>query len=280
MRSLLFVPADSERKIAKALGSGADALILDLEDSVSAANKEAARRLAAEVLSSRAATHPALLVRVNPLPSGLTQRDVEAVMPGAPDGLMQPKCESCEDVLALSAMVSGGLPIIAIATETARSMFGLSGYAVAVPPLAGLTWGAEDLSSDLGAEANRDETGALTDPYRLARALCLFAARAAGIEPIDTVYVNFRDRKGFEEDCRAGVRDGFTGKMAIHPDQVEAINGIFTPSPEALGRARRIVGAFAAAPDLGVIAIEGEMVDRPHVVRAERLLARAGKYGL
>ncbi|MGE4244714.1 MAG: CoA ester lyase [Parvibaculaceae bacterium] len=278
MRSLLFVPADSERKIAKGLSSGADALILDLEDSVAPSAKEAARRLAAEVLRSRKEGHPALLVRVNPLSSGLTPADVEVIAPAGPDGLVQPKTESAEDVLSLSAMAAG-IPVIAIATETARAMFCLGTYDQAVPPLAGLAWGAEDLSNDLGAETNRDEEGSFTEPYRYARTLCLLAARAAGVEPIDTVYVNFRDRTGFEADCRAGMRDGFTGKLAIHPDQVEIINRIFTPAPEAVARATRIVEAFAAT-DVGVVGIEGEMVDRPHLLRAERLLERARKYGL
>lgn len=279
MRSLLFVPADSEKKIARALGSGADALILDLEDSVAAASKPRARAMAAEVLASRRSALPSLLVRVNPLSSGLARADVEAVMPAGPDGLMQPKAAGHEDVLALSTLAGGGVPIVAIATETAASLFGLSTYARAVPPLAGLAWGAEDLSSDLGAETNRDEGGAFTEPYRLARAMCLFAARAAGVEPIDTVYVNFRDAAGFEADCRAGMRDGFTGKMAIHPDQVEPINRIFSPAPEAVERARRIVEAFAGGGDVGVLSIDGEMVDRPHVLRAEKLLARAARYG-
>jgi citrate lyase subunit beta/citryl-CoA lyase len=278
MRSLLFVPADSERKIAKGLSSGADALILDLEDSVAPAAKAGARGLAAEVLKSRKEDHPALLVRINPLSSGLTEADVEAIVSAGPDGLVQPKTESAEDVLHLSAMAPG-IPVIAIATETARAMFCLNTYDRAVPPLAGLAWGAEDLSSDLGAQANRDEHGQFTEPYRQARTLCLFAARAAGVEPIDTVYVNFRDREDFEADCRAGMRDGFTGKLAIHPDQVEIINRIFTPSTEAIARATRIVEAFAADPGLGVVAIEGEMVDRPHLLRAERLLERARKYG-
>lgn len=278
MRSLLFVPADSERKIARGLSSGADALILDLEDSVAPAAKSTARAIAAEVLKSRAADHPALLVRVNPISSGLTQADVEAIVAAGPDGLVQPKTESAEDVLHLSAMAPG-IPIVAIATETARAMFCLGAYDRAVPPLAGLAWGAEDLSNDLGAQTSRDEHGQFTEPYRQARTLCLFAARAAGVEPIDTVYVSFRDREGFEADCRAGARDGFTGKLAIHPDQVEVINRVFTPSPEAVRRATRVVEAFAADDSVGVVAIEGEMVDRPHLLRAERLLGRARKYG-
>ena len=280
MRSLLFVPADSERKIARALNSGADVIILDLEDSVAAADKPAARRLAAEVLSAQWDRTQMLIVRVNALASGFLEADLEAVMPAGPDGFMQPKTQTAEDVKALAAMAgSGGLPIIAIATETARSLFGLESYLDAVPPLAGLTWGAEDLSSDLGAESSRDGGGALTDPYRLARTLCLLGARAAGIEPIDTVYVNYRDTAGLEAECRAAARDGFTGKMAIHPDQVEPINRIFTPAPEAIARARRIVDAFTAAGDPGVVGLDGEMLDRPHLVRAGQLLARAQRFG-
>ena len=279
MRSLLFVPADSERKIARGLGSGADIVILDLEDSVAAANKGAARQLAAEVLKGQRSESPMLIVRVNALDSGLLEADLEAVMPAGPDGFMQPKTRTAEDVRTLAAMAGGGLPIIAIATETARALFGLASYAEAVPPLAGLTWGAEDLSSDLGAEASRDDAGLLTDPYRLARTLCLAGARAAGVEPIDTVYVNYRDHEGLEAECRAAARDGFTGKMAIHPDQVAPINRAFTPAPEAVARAQRIVEAFQAAGDAGVVGLDGEMLDRPHLVRAEQLLARAGRFG-
>ncbi|HUE47348.1 MAG TPA: CoA ester lyase [Aestuariivirgaceae bacterium] len=278
MRSLLFVPADSERKIARGLASGADVMILDLEDSVAAANKGAARQLAAETLEGRRGG-PMLIVRVNALESGLLEADLEAVMPAGPDGFMQPKTRNAEDVKTLAAMAGSGLPIIAIATETAQALFGLASYADAVPPLAGLTWGAEDLSSDLGAEASRDEAGALTDPYRLARTLCLAGARAAGVEPIDTVYVNYRDHEGLEAECRAAARDGFTGKMAIHPDQVAPINRAFTPAPEAVSRARRIVEAFQAAGDAGVVGLDGEMLDRPHLVRAEQLLARAARFG-
>lgn len=280
MRSLLFVPADSERKIARALASGADVVILDLEDSVAAANKPAARRLAAEVLGGRSAGGPMLIVRVNALSSDHMAADLEAVMPAGPDGFMQPKTLSAEDVMALDAMAGKGkLPIIAIATETARALFCLQTYGDAVPPLIGLTWGAEDLSSDLGAQSSRDDQGRLTDPYRLARTLCLIGARAAGIEPIDTVYVNYRDRDGLEAECRAAARDGLTGKLAIHPDQVEPINRLFTPAPDAVARARRIVEAFKAAGDAGVVGIEGEMLDRPHLLRAELLLARAQRYG-
>jgi citrate lyase subunit beta / citryl-CoA lyase len=305
MRSLLFVPADSERKIARGLASGADVVILDLEDSVAAANKPAARRLTAEVLTRQRAKWPMLIVRVNALGSGLIEADLEAVMPASPDGLMQPKTRGAEDVKALAAMAGGsgaggsgaggsgaggsgaggggaggaGLAILAIATETAGALFGIETYADAVPPLVGLTWGAEDLSNDLGAQASRDEEGRLSDPYRFARTLCLIGARAANVEPIDTVYVNYRDGEGLQAECRAAARDGFTGKMAIHPDQVEPINRLFTPAPEAVDRARRIIEAFKAAGDAGVVGFHGEMLDRPHLARAEQLLARATRYG-
>ena len=265
MRSLLFVPADSERKIARGLASGADVVILDLEDSVAAASKPAARRLAAEVLGSERGSSPMLIVRVNALESGLVEADLEAVMSAGPDGFMQPKTRHAEDVKALAAMAgSGGLPIVAIATETAGALFGLQTYVDAVPPLVGLTWGAEDLSNDLGAEASRDDAGRLTDPYRLARTLCLIGARAAGIEPIDTIYANYRDTPGLEAECRAAARDGFTGKMAIHPDQVAPINRAFTPAPDAVARARRIVEAFQAAGDAGVVGLDRGVEPRHH----------------
>jgi citrate lyase subunit beta / citryl-CoA lyase len=288
MRSLLFVPADSERKIARGLASGADVVILDLEDSVAAANKPAARRLTADVLARQRAKWPMLIVRVNALGSGLIEADLEAIMPAAPDAIMQPKTRGAEDVKALAAMAGGSgasgagsavLAIIAIATETAGALFGIETYADAVPPLAGLTWGAEDLSNDLGAQASRDEEGRLSDPYRFARTLCLIGARAANVEPIDTVYVNYRDGEGLEAECRAAARDGFSGKLAIHPDQVEPINRLFTPAPEAVDRARRIIEAFKAAGDAGVVGLDGEMLDRPHLARAEQLLARATRYG-
>jgi len=275
MRSLLFVPADSERKLQKGLASDADALILDLEDSVSLPNKPAARKLASEVLKSKTVDGPKLIVRVNALSSGLTADDVEAIAPYGPDAIMQPKTEGPSDIRTLVNMLPAPRPIYAIATETAKAMFSLSGYGEVAPPLAGVAWGAEDLSSELGAVASRDDRGDLTAPYQLARTLCLLAARAADVEPIDTVFVNFRDTAGLEAECMAAVRDGFTCKMAIHPDQVELINRHFTPSAEMIADAQKVVDAFGKSEDRGVVAIDGTMFDIPHLKRAERLLARA-----
>ena len=274
MRSLLFVPADSEKKIPKALASEADAVILDLEDSVALADKPKARGLAREILKQPRG--PAkLFVRVNALSSGLTADDLAAVAAARPDGLLLPKSESGADVKRLIAMAK--LPVIAIATETAAAMFNLGTYGDCGPHLLGLTWGMEDLAAALGAQSNRDTEGRPTAPYDLARTLCLIGARAAGVEPIDGVYANFRDLAGLEAQCRDAVRDGFTAKLCIHPDQASIVNRIFTPSPEAIARAERIVQAFAEAGDAGVIGLDGEMLDVPHLKAAKALLARAAK---
>lgn len=286
MRSLLFVPADSPRKQARALTSGADALILDLEDSVAISAKQAGRQGARDFLHEwrthrRAAR---IVVRVNALDSGLIEADLDAVMPYGPDVIMLPKSENGRDVQHLGAKLAvreaendlpdGTTQIIPIATETAGAMFGLGTYAGASRRTCGLTWGAEDLSAALGAETNRDARGAYTSPYRLARDMTLFAAAHTGVDALDTVFVNFRDGAGLRAECEAARRDGFAGKMAIHPDQIAIINEVFTPSPEAVAKARTIVEAFARQPDAGVIGIAGEMVDRPHLRKAERLLAR------
>ena len=284
-RSWLFVPADSPRKLEKALVSGADALLIDLEDSVAPDAKPRAREMARDFL--RSARHgPALYVRINALDSGLADADLDMVMPAAPAGVMLPKCCGGRDVQHLGAklavreaendLADGGTRMIALATETAASVFQLATYAGASRRLAALTWGAEDLSAELGAAATRLPDGAYTPPYALARSLTLFGAVAADIAPIDTVFPAYRDAAGFRRDCEAAARDGFTGKMAIHPDQVGVINAIFTPSPEAVARARAIVAAFEAAPAAGVIGVDGQMLDRPHLKRAQKLLARLG----
>jgi citrate lyase subunit beta/citryl-CoA lyase len=276
MRSLLFVPADDARKTGKALASGADAVILDLEDSVAPARKAAARETAAATLAAAArGAGPRLIVRVNGLLTGGTEDDLAAVMPHRPDALMLPKAEGGGDVLALARLAGAPVDVIAIATETARSLFGLASYGDAAPPLAALAWGIEDLSADIGAAGLRDEAGAFTDTARLARALCLVAATAAGVQAIDGVYTDFRDAPGLMAECAASARDGFTAKLAIHPGQVEAINRAFTPSPHLVDEARRVIAAFAAAGDPGVIALDGRMLDRPHLERARRLIARA-----
>lgn len=284
MRSLLFVPADSEKKLAKGLGSGADALIVDLEDSVALANKEAARRMAAEFIAA-AKDGPRLYVRVNDLSTGLTDDDLAAVMKAGPAGIMLPKSNSGEDVARLGVRLrvheaengieDGATRIIPIITETPGAMLNAASYAGASARLAGLTWGAEDLSAEIGAAATRDEEGRYTDLFRFARLSTILAACAAEVAAIDTVFPNFRDEAAFARDCREGVRDGFTGRMAIHPAQVAVINEAFTPSAEAVAEARAVVEAFAAAGNPGVVAIDGKMYDRPHLKRAERLLARA-----
>lgn len=289
MRSLLFVPGDNPKKLQKGLDSGADALILDLEDSVALDAKPQARQISLDFLTAtrQQATRPLLIVRINPLASGLSDADLDAIMPGAPDAIMLPKSEGGTDVSHLAARIAvreaeadlpdGATRIIPIATETAKGIFGLGSYAGATHRLAALTWGAEDLSADLGAEANRLTDGTYADPYRLARSLALFAATAAQVDAIDTVFTNFRDAEGFEAECIAGRRDGFTGKMAIHPAQVPVINRVFAPAPEELAKAERIIALFAANPGMGVIGLDGEMLDRPHLIRAQRLKARARK---
>ena len=292
MRSLLFVPADSAKKLDKGLTSGADALIVDLEDSVAADRKAEARKSAADFLKSAraAAKRPRLLVRINSIPTGLTDDDLDAVVATQPDAIMLPKAEGGATVTHLDAKLAvrearAGLPdgavqIVAIATETAAALFLAGTYKDSSPRLSGLTWGAEDLSAELGAEANRDRDGNFLDPYRLARSLCVAGASAAGVQAIDTVYVDFRNRDGLRRECEEARRDGFTAKMAIHPDQVEVINTVFTPTPEQLAHARRVVAAFATNPGTGVVGLDGLMYDRPHLLRAQTLLARARAAGL
>lgn len=283
---MLFVPADSEKKLAKGLVSGADCLFLDLEDSVALGVKSKAREMARDFLlaAKQTARGAQLYVRVNALESGLIDADLEAVMAGAPDGIVLPKCVNGAALQHLGAklavkeaehcLADGSTKIIAIITETAAAMFNMGSYGGASQRLAGLTWGAEDLAVCLGAETNRGEGGAYTAPYALARSLTLFAARAAEVVAIDTVYLNFRDFCGFRQECEAARRDGFDAKMAIHPDQVAVINEIFTPSPRTIARAQAIIAAFTAAPEAGVVSFEGEMLDQPHLAWARRLINR------
>ena len=287
MRSLLFVPADSDRKLEKSLSSGADAVILDLEDSISAAARPAARERARHFIdhTRQLANAPRLILRINALDTGETDRDLDAVMQAGPHAVMLPKCRNGADVQHLGAKLAvreaefdlpdGATGIIAIATETAGSLFGLGTYAGASHRLLGLAWGAEDLSAALGAETSRNPDSSLTGPYALARDLTLIGARAANVDPIDTVFVDFQNTAGLRDECEAARRDGYTCKLAIHPGQVETINACVTPSAQALETARAIVAAFAAAPGAGVVAIDGAMFDRPHLLRAQRILARA-----
>ena len=288
MRSFLFVPADGGKKLDKAMASGADAVIVDLEDSIAPERKSEARKLAAAFLRESVGlkARPRLVVRVNGIATGLIDDDLDAVAPAAPDIIMLPKAEGGAAVThadaklatreAIAGLPDGHVKILAIATETAQALFLAGTYRGASARLMGLTWGAEDLSAELGAEANRDANGNFLDPYRLARVLCLAGAANAEVAPIDTVYVDFRNDAGLRRECEEARRDGFTAKMAIHPAQVAVINDVFTPKPDAIARAQAIVAAFAAAPGAGAIGIGGVMYDRPHLARAKRLLAQAG----
>jgi len=291
MRSLLFVPADSAKKLDKAMASGADALIVDLEDSIAFDGKARARQSAAAFLRETIAeaARPYLVVRVNGLQTGLTDADLDAIVSARPDAVMLPKAQGGAAVVHADAKLAvreatAGLPdghvkIIALATETAAALFLAGTYAGASARLSALTWGAEDLSAEIGAEANRDAQGRFLDPYRFARCICLAAAAAAEVPALDTVYVDFRDEAGFRRECEEARRDGFAAKMAIHPAQVPIINAVFTPTPQAVAHAQAIVDAFAANPNAGVVGIGGVMFDRPHLARAKRLLARAAPKG-
>jgi citrate lyase subunit beta/citryl-CoA lyase len=286
MRSLLFVPGNSEKKLAKGFASVADVIIVDLEDSVAAQDKETARTIAADFIGqNRGNAKAAIYVRVNDLATGLTDADLAVVIKARPDGIMLPKSNGQRDIENLAArlrvaeaqsgVADGATRIVAIMTETAAGVLGAGTYSEPLSRLAGLTWGAEDLSAAIGAHSARDEAGNYTHLFQLARSMTLLAAASAGVEPIDTVFPNFRDAAGFERECREALRDGFTGKMAIHPDQVPIINEVFTPSEESLRQARAVVQTFAEAGNPGVVAIGGKMYDRPHLRLAERLLTRA-----
>ncbi|RNJ43208.1 CoA ester lyase [Mesorhizobium erdmanii] len=291
MRSLLFVPGDSERKLEKGFGAGADVVIVDLEDSVALQNKAAARDIAARFIGERRGqTSSAIYIRVNDLSTGLTDDDLGALVPVKPDGIMLPKSNSGQDVQQLSAKLrvreaenglpDGSIKILPIITETPAGVLAAATYAGASARLAGLTWGAEDLSAAIGARAARDEHGRYTDVFRHARLTTILAAGAAEVAAIDTVFPNFRDMAAFATECAEAERDGFTGKMAIHPDQVPVINAAFTPSAEAVQQSAAIVAAFEAAGNPGVVGIDGKMFDRPHLRLAERLLARAKAAGI
>jgi citrate lyase subunit beta/citryl-CoA lyase len=291
VRSLLFVPGDSEKKLEKALQAGADVLLLDLEDSVGADRKADARKITSEFISGNRERSPAaLFVRVNDFTTGLTDADLAAVMSSRPAGIMLPKAIGPKDVMQLSAKLrvheaesgieDGATRIIALIAETAAGVLAAPTFGEPHPRLAGVTWGAEDLSADVGARTARDENGRYTDVFRLARTLTILAASTAQAAAIDTVFVNFRDTEGLKAECEEAERDGFTAKMAIHPAQVPVINEAFTPSPEKVAHSRAVVEAFAAAGNPGVIGIDGHMYDRPHLRRAERILARAQAAGV
>jgi citrate lyase subunit beta/citryl-CoA lyase len=271
-RSWLFVPADSEGKVAKALDSAADAIIFDLEDSVAPARKAAARAILKD-LPARSGG-PQWWVRVNPLGSEFHKDDLDLIGVADIHGIVLPKAESGADVVQL-AHRTGNIPVHAIVTETPASLFGLLSYRDPKSPLAAMSWGAEDLSAAIGASSKYDGDGQLGFTYRLARSLCLAGAVAAGAQPVDGVFADFRNAEGLEAEARAAALEGFTGKLAIHPDQVAVINAAFTPSEAQVKHAAAIVAAFEAEPSAGVLAVDGRMVDRPHLVQARRVLQRA-----
>ncbi len=288
MRSMLFVPGDSERKLARGLGSGADVLLIDLEDSVALDNKAKARRISASFLQENHNNPeaPLLYVRINSFDSGLLEDDLAAIMPAGPHGIMLPKAEHGRDVTQLDARLlvyeaendidGGKTRIVAIVTETALGTLNAGTYGKRSKRLDAITWGAEDLSADIGALEKRHADGRYRDTFRHARTVTLLGAVAAGVAPIDTVYTDFRNMDGLRRECDEAAIDGFVGKMAIHPAQVAIINEVFTPSNEAVSRAKTIVETFAAAGNPGVVALNGEMLDRPHLIRAEALLERVG----
>jgi len=273
-RSWLFVPADSEKKIAKALDSDSDAIIFDLEDSVAPANKGAARDILKNL--PQRTERPQLWVRINPLGSEFHREDLHLIGLADLHGIVLPKAESGADVVQL-AHRTGNIPIHAIVTETPASLFGMLSYRDPKSPLVAMSWGAEDLSAALGASSKYDSDGSLSFTYRLARSLCLAGAVAAGAQPVDGIFADFKDEKGLRAEADAARREGFTGKLAIHPAQVPVINAAFTPSGEDVRHAEEIVAAFEAHPDAGVLSVGGRMVDRPHLVQARRVLERAAR---
>ena len=275
LRSLLFVPGDRPDRFSKAAASGADALILDLEDSVAPEAKPAAREAVGAWLEGRERGIP-VLVRVNPLDSGAIDEDLTAILSGKPDGIVLPKAEGAHMVRALIERVGGALPpVLPIATETPRAVFGLGSYGEVSEHLLGLTWGAEDLPAAIGALGSREADGTYTSPYQMVRALMLFGAHAAGVAAIETVFPRLDEDEALAAYVARGRRDGFTGMMALHPRQVPIINAGFMPTAEEVARAEAIVAAFAAAPGAGVLRLDGKMIDRPHLVQARRVLDTA-----
>ena len=289
LRSWLFVPGDSERKLQKGAASGADALILDLEDSVAPDRKPLAREMVVDYLRAHPVRRPKLYVRINPLDStGLA--DAAAVVRAAPDGLVIPKVNGPDELLrvghwldaleARDGLQPGSTLLLPVATETPAAVLRLHEYAtIPVPRLVGLTWGQEDLPAAIGAQGNLDATGAFALTYRMARSACLLAAHAAGAQAIDTLEQDFRNEAALIAACAAARREGFTGKIAIHPAQVGPINAGFRPTPEELAYARQVVALFDANPGIGTIGLEGRMLDMPHLKQAQRVLALDAAFG-
>ena len=288
VRSWLFVPGDSERKLEKGRGNEADALILDLEDAVSDDRQEIAREMTCDFLKANPdRSRQQLWVRINPLDSPLSLPDLAAVIPGRPDGIVLPKVERAQDVNRLADFLSvlevrdgieqGTTKILSVATETGASLLTFHTYLEnTTERLTAMTWGAEDLAASLGASDNRNPaTGEYDDPYLMAKSLCLAAARAIEVQPVGVVWVDFRDLDGLEKDCLRDRRSGFVGKIAIHPAQSEVINRAFTPSDDEVEHAKRVVQVFADNPGLGTVGLDGKMVDMPHLKQARNLLALA-----
>ena len=283
LKSLLFVPGDSEKKLAKAASTGADALLLDLEDAVSQDRLPIARGLVLDYLKSHDRSSQQVWVRINPLNTPLSLPDLVAVMPGKPDGIVLPKPLNASDVLQLDHFLSaleqregikaGLTRILPVATEVAGALFSLNTYAGCSARLAGLTWGAEDLATAVGASTNKKDNGEFDDTFVLARSLCLLAAAHAGVQAIDTLSVDFRHADSLQADVQRAKRQGFSGKLAIHPHQVAIINAGFTATPEELQHAQRIVDAFAQSGGAGAVQLDGKMVDKPHLTQALRLLS-------
>lgn len=278
IRSFLFVPADSERKLQKAGDVGADALILDLEDSVAADARPDARLLAREYLAGK----ENVWVRINPMDTDDAEADLDGVMPSAPAGIVLPKPRSAAAAIELSERLSilesqhgiaaGSTRILPLCTELPEALFTLHSYIGATSRLAGLTWGVEDLSAAVGAVANRDDNGNWLPTYEMARSLCLLAAKAAEVAAFDTVFTDFQNDEGLRRYAANARRDGFSGMLAIHPAQVDTINAAFVPTSEERQRAEKIVALFAANPGVGTIGMDGRMIDRPHLLQAQRLL--------
>ncbi|MBL6612706.1 MAG: CoA ester lyase [Reyranella sp.] len=287
----MFIPGDSDKKLSKAASLGADALILDLEDSVVEARKATARHMVCDYLKSSARSPSQLWVRINPLTTPHALRDLAGVIQGRPDGLFLPKAEHARDCDLLSNYLDalevehgidrGSTRILALVTETPAAMLNMSSYTAAVNPrLVALSWGAEDLSSAVGASSNLDAHGRLNPPYVLARSFCLMAAHAAKVQAVDTAFLDIQDDAGLRASCHEARRDGFLGKIAIHPAQVAAINEAFMPSRAEIEHARKVLDLFAANPDAGTLTLDGKMLDKPHVTQAERVLALAARFGL
>lgn len=289
IRSWLFVPGDNEKMLGKCTGLGADAIVLDLEDAVIESRKAMARELISDHLQSTTRQDSQLWVRINAFETEQTLTDLEAVMSGRPDGVVLPKAESAADATRLAESLAelevehgiepGSTGIMMVAVETARGLLGISSYTAVHPRVVGLTWGAVDLSASIGALSNVDEQGLFTGPYQLARDLTLVAAAAAGVQAIDTAYLDFRNADGLQQDCRIARRDGFLGKMAIHPAQVGPINEAFMPSSQEVEAAQAVLQAFAANPTAGTVSLNGKMLDKPHLLQAQRTLSLVEQYG-